>query len=415
MKKIYIIGGGTSGWLTALVVKKFWDKSDVTLIQSSKIGILGAGEGSTPNFGGILSMIDISHEDFFHNTGATVKGGLNLINWTEPGSKAQHLFTGPQPDKFFPRYGYHFDARRVSDYFQRISLQRGIKLIDSEIESLEKDGENITKIFLGDKNHIDEIDFVFDCSGFSRIVTGKTHNEEWISYSDYLLINKAFGFFLPQNRKLGSNERTYTDMIAMNCGWMWKIELQHRLGCGYSFNGNYITVEEAKKEVEDYLGHEIKIQKVFDYNPGRFKKSWTGNSISIGLAYGFIEPLEATSLMTVIMQLKRLIDVEFSENFRDSYNLWCEEINDQNLMFIRYHYLNEKKDTKFWKDSYNMPIPDRLKKILDARNNLIPKTNSELIEALGLKETSENELTFQVYNYQMIFKKNERRLKKELI
>ena len=201
----------------------------------------------------------------------------------------------------------------------------------------------------------------------------------------------------------------------MKCGWMFKIPLQHRYGCGYVFNDKYISVDDAKIEIETYLGHEIKIQKVFDFNPGTFKRSWIGNSISIGLAYSFIEPLEATSLMTTIMQLKRLIDKGFDENYKDQYNKWCLQINEQNSMFIRYHYLCERDDTQFWRDSYNMPIQPKLKNLLNENNSLKPQTNSDLFSELKYAETSINELTFFVNNYNRIFIKNKRSHKKELI
>ena len=150
---------------------------------------------------------------------------------------------------------------------------------------------------------------MFDCSGFARIIIDGVHNEKWYSYSEYLMMNKALAFFLPQENEYQVNDKTYTEMTSMNCGWMFKIPLQHRWGCGYVFNDKYITIEDAKNEVEKHLGHEVIIQKVFDFNPGTHKRSWIGNSVSIGLSYGFIEPLEATSLMSTIMQLKKLIDI----------------------------------------------------------------------------------------------------------
>jgi tryptophan halogenase len=196
---------------------------------------------------------------------------------------------------------------------------------------------------------------------------------------------------------------------------MFRIPLQHRWGCGYAFNDNYISVGDAKKEIEDYLGKEVTLQKVFNFKPGTHKRSWIGNSISIGLSYGFIEPLEATALMSTIMQLKRLIDFEFNDELKERYNKWCYEINEQNLCFIRYHYLSEREDTPFWRDCVKMPIPTKLKNILDENNFLIPKTNSELVQALELEEVSPNELTFFVNNYSTIFRKNKKVLKKELI
>jgi tryptophan halogenase len=229
------------------------------------------------------------------------------------------------------------------------------------------------------------------------------------------LVNKAFGFFLPQNNKYTINDNTLTKVTAMDYGWMFSIPLQHRWGCGYAFNDKYTSVENAKKEIENYLGYEIEIQKVFDFNPGTFKRSWIGNSISLGLAYSFIEPLEATSLMTTIMQLRKLIEIGFNEEYKENYNTLCYETNEQNSIFIRYHYLNEKLDTPFWIDAYNMPIQPKLKKILDANNYPIPKNNNELIDMMELKELTEAQLPFYVNNYRTIYVKNRKSLKKEII
>jgi hypothetical protein len=112
--------------------------------------------------------------------------------------------------------------------------------------------------------------------------------------------------------------------------------------------------------------------------------------------------------MSTIMQLKRLIDFNFNEDLKERYNKWCYEINEQNLCFIRYHYLTERDDTQFWRDCRKMPIPDKLKKILDKNNALLVKDNMDLIRLFELTETSTNELTFNIYNYLSILNKNKK-------
>lgn len=414
MKKIVIVGGGTAGWLTALVVNKFWKNTSVTLVESSKIGILGAGEGGTSNFGKILSLLGIDQEDFFKKTKSTKKGGLHLHNWTGKNEITKHLFSGDRPDGFNKSYAYHFDSKLVAEYFKEISLNRGVEWIDGEVDKIETHDGIINKLNLKDGRSID-LDFVFDCSGFARLIIDGVYNEEWVSYSEYLMMNKAFTFFLPQNKNYTINDNTYTQTISMNAGWMFQIPLQHRWGCGYVFNKDFITLEDAKKEVEDYVGCEIEVRKIFDINPGTHKNSWNGNSISIGLSYGFIEPLEATSLMSTIMQLKRLIDIDFNQTHKEAYNKWCYQINEQNLNFIRYHYLCERDDNPFWEKCTQMPLPAKLKKILDSNNKLIPQTDIELLKALELDEASPNELTFFVNNYSTIHTKNKKKKIKELI
>ena len=414
MKKVVIIGGGTAGWLTALVVNKFWNNTKVVLIESSKIGILGAGEGSTPNFGDILIALNINQNEFFERTGSTLKNGIRFKNWTGDGDITYHGFAGDSSNPFIKRNAYHFDAKLVAQYFKEIAINRGVEWVDGEIVKINNTNENIDSLELLDGRKIG-LNFVFDCSGFARLIIDKVHKEKWVSYSDYLMMNKAFGFFLPQTNTYTITDKEYTNITSMSSGWMWQVALRHRWGCGYVFNDKYISVEDAKLEVENLLGHPIQIQKVFDFKPGKYERSWIGNSITIGLSYGFLEPLEATSLMSIIMQLKKLIDIDFDESSKNEYNEACSEVLEQNMLFTRYHYLCERDDTQFWKDCVNMPIPDRLKKVIDSNNNLIPNSNEDLINMLDLKRTKLFEITFFPYSYQTINVKNKKRLKNQLL
>jgi len=225
MKKVVIIGGGTAGWLTSLVVNKFWKNTNVTLVESSKIGILGAGEGGTSNFGKMLSLLDINQNEFFEKTKSTVKGGLHLYNWTGNDELSKHLFFGDGPSEINKSYAYHFDARLVAQYFKEIAISRGVNWVDGEVDEIKNENGIISELHLKDGRTID-LDFVFDCSGFAKIIIDGVHKEEWIGYSDYLMMNKALAFFLPQENKYQLNDKTYTEMVSMDCGWMFKIPLQ---------------------------------------------------------------------------------------------------------------------------------------------------------------------------------------------
>jgi tryptophan halogenase len=282
-------------------------------------------------------------------------------------------------------------------------------VIDSEVDSVAVDNGLVTGVTLANGESV-AADYWIDASGFARVLS-QPLGTGWHSYAQDLTCDRAMPFIIDHQGPI----QPLTESHALSAGWMWQIPLQHRWGCGYTFNSEFITVEEAKKEVEDYIGKEITIQKVFDFKPGTHKRSWIGNSVAIGLSYGFIEPLEATSLMSTIMQLMRIISAKFDVSLRDRFNDTCSSINEQNMMFVRYHYLAERFDTPFWKASYEMPIPEKLQLILDTDNNIIPKTNAELLKIFDLKEVDEMELTFFTYNYQMIFKKNKKVSIKELI
>ena len=263
-------------------------------------------------------------------------------------------------------YSYHFDATLMANFLRKKAEERGVKRIEGTVNDFinDKDG-NINTIKLTDDITISNIDFVFDCSGFKRLIIGKHYEGEWISYENQLKVNCAIPFFLEKEPDI---IKPYTDAIAMKYGWMWKIPLQSRYGCGYIFDKNYINENEAKKEVEEMLGQEIKINKIINFDAGRYKDVWIKNCISIGLSAGFTEPIEATSIWTAISQLSYLTKMNFtypSEMFREEYNEYFGNFNDSVLDFLYYHYLTDRDDTPFWKDyKESTIIPKTLEKKL---------------------------------------------------
>lgn len=362
MKKIVVVGGGTAGWLTAIFVRHIFSE-DVTVIASSSIDILGAGEGSTPNLLGTLKSFNIDIDDFIKKTDSTIKAGVRFYNWDK--SKLgvfDHLFN--MDGNVF--YGLHFNARKTADYLEKHAHTLGVKKIDGLVNSfIENSDGDIKKIILNNGSTID-CDFIFDCTGFQRLIIGNHHNSEWVSYSDKLICNKSFAFFLPQTEKLDTKTVTKTNAIAMKCGWMWKTPLQNRYGCGYVFSDKFITLEDAVNEVEDYLKTKIEIVKVFDFNPGSYKKTWINNSIALGLASGFVEPLEATSIMGLIMSIEKLMRLNiFEKNKKDieEYNDFVESSNKQIVYFLMHHYNCGRLDTPFWRYVNSIELPEMLKKM----------------------------------------------------
>jgi tryptophan halogenase len=406
-RKIVIIGGGSAGWMTALFIKKMYDiDADVTLIESDEIGILGAGEGSTPNFPGMLNFLGIDFKEFITKTNATHKLGISFINWNGDGKTYHHPFGNynlkynwtipeniPKLTKYIGylhknntsheevilsnrlannnrspllrelvdgvensvNYGLHFDAHLVAKYLRKVGERRKIKRIEGVVTGFKlDDSENIKKIILKDGQRIDA-DFVFDCSGFNRLVLGKLYKTDWISYSDSLKVTTALTFQLPQD--IGYI-KPYTKSIAMKYGWMWMIPLQNRIGCGYNFDEKFTTVDEAKAEVEEFFGTKIEFNKVIKYNAGRFDKLWVKNCIAVGLSTGFTEPIEATSIFSSVNQLFSL-DVSSIEkgingdsSSSDEYNENASKFFDRTKDFLQFHYFTKRQDTEFWKTYY---------------------------------------------------------------
>jgi len=404
-----IAGGGAAGWITALYLKQYFPDTNITLIQSKEIGILGAGEGTTPHFIRVLDELKIPVDHLVQNTQCTIKSGIKFTNWNGDGEHYYHGFDnsnyvesravsgvhcatplsvleqisqGQSIDpinytaliseknkvkftlnqnaksaldpKFLGlgNYAIHFDAISLANYLEKIGTQRGIKVIEGVISNIVTDqNDYITGVQLADNQTID-LDFIFDCTGFARLLIGKHYKQKWISYSSILPVKRAIAFTREIDPK---NIPPYTESIAMKYGWMWNIPLQHRCGCGYVFDSNLINDDQALEELKDYYKTDIQVLRRFSFEPGVYEKTWVNNCIAIGLSTGFIEPLEATSIMASVSALKVFLFfikgvTERDQRLIEMYNdLHYKTANDI-LTFIYFHYITLRQDTPFWKD-----------------------------------------------------------------
>lgn len=396
MKKIVIVGGGTAGWITALFIQKKIKDIDITVVESSEIGILGAGEGTTPHFKDFLNLVDINPDYVIKRAKGSIKLGIKFTNWNGDGASYFHPFYEgdfkPSENVFSLAKGldnnldniclshhvselnrlkfrhvvgsnqididgfhaYHFDAREIADLLKEVGQQRNIKVIDDVIDSFDQDSQgNIYQINLNKTPPL-QSDFVFDCSGFHRLIVGKLFNTEWVSSSKALPADRAFPFFLtPDNKSIPP----YTEAIAMKYGWVWKIPLQERYGCGYVYDSKYITNQQAKEEILSLFPNAtFPREEPFKFSAGNYKDTWVNNCIALGLSSGFFEPLEATSIWATIHSLITLCDnclpglFNRDKNYIDSYN---KIINKSNLIienFLQLHYITKRNDTEFWKN-----------------------------------------------------------------
>ena len=207
--------------------------------------------------------------------------------------------------------------------------------------------------------------FLFDCSGFRRVLIGNYQDNEWNSYTDHLKVNEGVTFTLPEKPY---EEVTYA--IAAKYGWMFEIPTQEKIAGGYLFNNEYIDSKKAWQEIlelypEATLGRNIK------FSAGSYEKVYMHNVLGVGLSAGFLEPLEATSLMTVAYQLENWgPGVSYK-----SYNDKIKRLNRENMLFVYYHYMGKRNDTDFWND-YQKNIPEDLKIILD-KNNRVEVKNKD--------------------------------------
>lgn len=398
MNNIVIVGGGTAGWLSALFVEKNFDNpKTITLIESEEIGILGAGEGSVGLMPIFLQSLDIDVYEFLVEVNGTPKLGVNFENWNGDGSSYLHHFKHQNEfdisKEIKEYYGYlyenqlgiqnheitsvvvnsgkthpklstsfHFDAHLVAKYLRKIAESRGIVRVEGVVKSFtQKSNGDISEIHLENGESI-KSDFVFDCSGFRRLIIGDLFKTKWKDYSDILPVNSAIPFFLPQS---DVEIKPHTRAIAMKYGWTWMIPLQNRWGCGYVFDDNYINSDEAKKEVEEFLGHKIEVNRTIKFKAGRYEDFCVNNCIAIGLSSGFTEPLEATAIMVIMFGLYAVMNIKqkyksFDDfGFRKEYNSYMSAVCDDTADFLQFHYFTKRNDTEFWKKVTNNPIKSK--------------------------------------------------------
>ena len=418
--KIVICGGGTSGWLSALFLTYLSPNNEYILIESSSIGTIGVGEGSTgllrDVIKGTIHDFGLKEHDFFLNTDAVPKLGIQFNNW---GSKSYispidgsptaefeidysslvAISRGDGPE-FSSRQGiraiaghipytslnelwnnnlggaYHFDGVKLGNYLKDhvTDTRDNIKVIDSEIESIESESNIVSEIKLSNSEIISDVDLVIDCLGLDSIFN-KTIDKGWVDYSKHLPVDSAI-VFRKRNENV-SETRALTDAIAMKNGWMFKIPVGNRYGCGYIYSSKFCNEDEARKELEDE-GYDITESRKLSFKSGRLKEIWKGNVVAMGLSSGFLEPLQATSLHTTISHLKHLAknvvacDPKVLSTQASGYNTFANQHYDSFVDFINLHYQCDRKDTDFWRYMTTKSKTKKVKEIIDTCKGRLP-------------------------------------------
>lgn len=445
-KKIVIVGGGTAGWLSALLAHRSFPNSKVTVVDSSSVDIIGVGESTTPPIINLFDFLGISISDLVKNCGATIKDSIRFTNWNGDGKFYHHGFDSINPSanifnysnlsmfsenkmdwspskplmcianlykhqnlddlhlsgvasiankipfsiknkvdfteatiNHFDRHAsiaLHFNARLVAEYLKKIGLSRGIEHIDGLVLASELDNNGYVNALRLENDQKINVDFVFDCTGFSRIFVDKTYNSQFKSYSNFLPVKKAIPFFVD----LKDKTPPFTEAVSMKNGWLWKIPVEGRFGCGYVFDSDYASDDDAYKEVTKMFGFEPNVPKIISFTPGYFTTPWNKNVLSVGLSSGFIEPLEATSIWITTISLSLFLEHISGFINRDEFSI--QEYNDRFirstdsiLNLVQFHYHNQRNDSLFWKEiRKKIQVSDTLKPIFEIFNNRLPST-----------------------------------------
>lgn len=401
---IVIVGGGTAGWLAAMMLSDVAARrktgTRVTVIESSKIGVIGVGEGSTAVFRQMLRHFGLDEDEFLAATGATIKYGIRHRDWRRLG----HVYDGPIDDPHLVapgarldeyavaagrpvaeahlfqhllwkdrapvamrdgrrvpvgpfQHAYHFDQALVGAWLRRKS--RDIAVIDDQVTGAETGEGGIIALTLESGQRV-EGDFFLDCTGFRRALIGRL-GAEWLSYRDVLPVNRAMPFWV--DLKDGEEIAPCTLAWAQKAGWLWWIPTQGRYGAGYVYSDAHTTPDAAKAEVEAALGYEIHPRNDIKIDAGRLRDAWIGNCVAVGLSSSFLEPLEATSIHGTIVQMMMLSEWLGTGDGPARYNAAAGQQVDDFRDFIRLHYVSERRDSPFWQDvaaSHPAVVRDRL-------------------------------------------------------
>jgi hypothetical protein len=426
--RFVVAGGGTAGWLSALWLRQQFPFCHVTVIDSSRIGIIGAGEGTVPPVMEFLQDININLSDLIRYCNTAIKLGIRFDRWSS-NSRSSYYHSFAERDRFWyyqdvaqnsgrplfafddadstrhhrlldlcmdldcvtmaprldddfanpdPRHRFqelahhalHFDNFMLNRYLRSVATNfRQIHHVDAEIEGCELDANGNVQALRVQGAPAVSCDFVIDCTGLNRVIMSCLGDNAWHSYRDQLPVNSAVGF----QRSLETGRiPTFTGAQAMSSGWCWSIPTQANLRCGYVFSKDHITPDRATEEIIAEHGTEVTIGKHFEFDAGHLERGWHRNCVAIGLANSFIEPLEATSIWQITMALRSFTEnlpgmLEGNQYYRDRYNAKVRADIEEIRDFVFFHYVTSRTDTDFWQHFHDRTLwPCRVREIISA-------------------------------------------------
>lgn len=404
-KSIVIVGGGTAGWMAANLMMHHWQDLGVsiTLIESSDIGTIGVGEGSTPFLRHFFETLGIAEAQWMPMCDATFKCGISFPNWCDEQRNTRYFhpfyneidsnaavdfmqscqhrrqgFDTPcLPDDYFATaylayhdrapydtnqrplgvdYGYHFDSAKLGAFMAQHATKLGVKHVNDTVVSVTKNGQNIGSIETLMHGQLNA-DLFIDCSGMKGLLIQQTLGEALLNYQDYLTNNRAIAIATPY--KTSDNFGSYTISKGLSSGWMWQIPLQSRVGNGYVYSDKYQTKEEAEHELRHELDDFQSPSLHLNWTPGRIQHHWQGNCLAVGMSQGFLEPLEAPMLNLVQQTIELFIEtcsIADEQQNRIKFNNIINNLIDGTRDYLQAHYAtNSRSDSQYWQDVRNNP------------------------------------------------------------
>ncbi len=411
LRKILIAGGGSAGWMAAAAIHNaVGRKCTVELVESEEIGIVGVGEATIPPIKSFNASIGIDEADFLRATQGSFKLGIEFVNWGKLGARYPHPFgtygvdfdvvslfqywlrarasgdtsslqeysmawAMAQQNRFDhpmddPRrvqstfdYAYHFDATFYGQFLRKMAEARGVIRTEGKIISTRQDAETgqLAHVILADGREIDA-DFFIDCTGFAGLLIEGALQTGYEDWTHWLPCNRAVAVPTENSGALAP----YTRSTAHAAGWQWRIPLQHRTGNGHVYASDFITDDAATATLLKHVeGATLAEPRLLKFTTGRRKMAWHKNCLAIGLAAGFMEPLESTSIHLIQTGISRFLAL-FPDRDNDplpiaEYNRLTAEEYERIRDFIILHYhATHRDDSELWRYCRNMSVPDDL-------------------------------------------------------
>jgi len=416
VRNIVIVGGGTAGWMAAAAFSKLLAHYSIQLVESEEIGTIGVGEATVPHLKLFNQVLEIDEAQFVRETRGTFKLGIQFIDWARVGDRYVHGFgqigheygllpfhqywlkanaqgwaaeigeyslntAAAERGRFMvsaqdaPRnspladiaYAYHFDASLYAQFLRRYAEARGARRTEGKVVHVaQREDGFVEEIVLADGERIAG-DLFIDCSGFRGLLIEQTLNAGYEDWSHWLPCDRAVAV---PCENVGP-PTPYVRCIAREAGWTWRIPLQHRTGNGYVYSSRYISDDEAAANILRWIDGAARAEpRVLRFTGGRRRKAWINNVVALGLASGFLEPLESTSIYLIQSGIARLVnlfpDGGFSRTLIDRYNAQTDFEIERIRDFLILHYCaTERDDTPFWNYCRTMDIPRPLREVIE--------------------------------------------------
>lgn len=412
LRKLVIVGGGTAGWMAASAISHYLRHQpiDILLIESDDIGTVGVGEATVPVMKLFNDMLGINEREFVQQTSGSFKLGIEFRDWLQPGSRYFHGFgdfgapiegiaphhfwlrakalgdESPLADYSFPtqaaynnrfapppqqpelsaaayKYAYHFDAGLYAKFLRGYAEARGVVRKEGEVLQVKLnnlDGR-IESLVMANGEIING-DFFIDCSGFRGLLIEQALGAGYEDWSHWLPCNRA----LVAPCKLTGEFTPYTIASARTAGWQWRIPLQHRVGNGYVYADQFTTEAEVEKTfLQELEAEPLVAPRTLRFVTGRRREFWKKNCVALGLASGFMEPLESTSIQLIQTALMRFLEFFPSQVINqisvDEYNrVTCNEYRRIRDFLILHYCTSQRNDGELWRYCRTMLLPDEL-------------------------------------------------------